>query len=234
MEILFQDEHFIAINKPSGYHVHPPEDRRIKVARDHICLYLVRNLLGQHVYPVHRLDAATSGILLFALSSAAASKICPLFAEGKVEKTYQAIVRGWTAEEGRIDLPLESDSTGTLLDSSTLFVRRGKIELNAIVGTRNPTARYSWVEVYPQTGRYHQIRRHFNRISHPLVGDSYHGDSRHNGFFKKELGIFGLCLKAEKLKITHPWTGQEVLLTAPPCEKWSKIQELFASEAQRA
>ncbi|MFS4460357.1 pseudouridine synthase [Bdellovibrio sp. HCB2-146] len=234
MKLLYQDEHFVAVHKPSGYHVHPPEDPRIKVAKDHICLYRVRDMMKQYVYPVHRLDAATSGVLLFALSSEAASKLCHLFAQGETEKVYHAVARGWTPQEGRIDLPLELDSTGVPVPASTLYQRLGTIEFPVPVGKKFKSARYSLLEVRPLTGRYHQIRRHFNRISHPLLGDAYHGDSHHNRFFRETVGIPGLCLRASKLKITHPWSGAEVALLAPECEKWDKIQELFASQREQA
>lgn len=227
MELIYQDEHFIAINKPSGFHVHPPEDSQFKVPRDKICLYQVRKMMKQHVFPVHRLDAATSGVLLFALSSEAASKFGKMFQERAPQKTYHAVVRGYVPVEGTIDVQLELDSTGALVDAKTSYKRLSTIEFPVAVGKKFPTARYSWVEAYPHTGRYHQIRRHFNRISHPLLGDAYHGDSHHNRFFRNELGIEGLCLKAIKMELIHPWTLEPLKIEAPPCEKWNKIQSLF-------
>lgn len=228
MKLLYQDEFFVAIHKPSGFHVHPPEDG-YPVPRENICLYLVRDLLGQHVYPVHRLDAGTSGVLIFALSSMAAREISQLFAERKTKKTYQAVVRGYVQTEGRIDLPLELDSTQTPVASVTSYRRLATVEFPIAVGNRFPTARYSWIEVEPETGRYHQIRRHFARISHPLLGDSTHGDSRHNQFFRNQVGIEGLCLKATRLEFTHPWEQRAMVLNASPCEKWNKIQQIFGA-----
>ncbi|KHD87800.1 MAG: pseudouridine synthase [Bdellovibrio sp. ArHS] len=227
MELLYKDDYFIAVNKPSGFHVHPHENVQHRVSRDKICLYHARRMMKQHVYPVHRLDAATSGVLLFALSSQAASQICKLFTERATHKTYQAVVRGYVKDEGQIDLPLELDSTGDLVDAKTTYKRLGTIEFPVAVGKKFPTARYSWVEVVPHTGRYHQIRRHFNRISHPLLGDAVHGDSHHNRFFRNDVGIEGLCLRALRLEFTHPWSGERVTIEAPTCEKWNKIQNLF-------
>lgn len=229
LKLLYQDEYFIAVNKPSGFHVHPHEDPQHRVSRDKVCLYLARKMMKQHVYPVHRLDAGTSGVLLFALSSEAASKICKMFAERSPKKTYHALVRGYVKEADEITIPLELDSTGDLVEAKTTYKRLGTIEFPVQVSTRFPTSRYSWVEVTPHTGRYHQIRRHFNRISHPLIGDAVHGDSRHNRFFRTEKDIPGLCLKALHLEFTHPWTGVDLKITAPPCDKWKKIQGLFST-----
>lgn len=227
MEILFRDEHFIAVNKPSGFHVHPHESPQHRVSKDKVCLYVVRDMIGQYVYPVHRLDAGTSGVLLFALSSPAASTLCKLFTERTPQKTYHAVVRGFVKEQDEINLPLELDSTGDLVDAKTSYKRLGTIEFPVAVGKKFPTARYSWIEAKPHTGRYHQIRRHFNRISHPLLGDAVHGDSHHNRFFRNEVGIAGLCLKALSLEFRHPWTGENLKVSAPSCHKWEKIEELF-------
>lgn len=230
MNILFQDEHFVAIDKPAGFHVHPHEDPRNRVERDRICLYLVRDMVGQHVYPVHRLDAGTCGVLLFALSSDSARVLSRLFAEKTLlKKTYMAVARGYVPAEDMISIPLELDSTGDAVESHTRFRRLKTVEFPVAVGNRFPTARYSLVEAQPLTGRFHQIRRHFCRISHPLLGDSTHGDSRHNQFFRNKLGIEGLCLKAESLEFKHPWTDEELRITAPDSEKWKKIHLLFDS-----
>lgn len=227
MELIYQDEYFIAVNKPSGFHVHPHENPQHRVSRDKICLYLARNMMKQHVYPVHRLDAGTSGVLVFALSSESASQLCKLFADRTAEKTYQAIVRGFVMDAGTIELPLELDSSGDVVEAKTSYRRLGTLELPIPVGKKFPTARYSWVEVTPHTGRFHQIRRHFNRISHPLLGDGEHGDTRHNQFFRNHIGIEGLCLKAQRLEFLHPWSGENVSLEAPLCDKWIRLQRLF-------
>jgi Pseudouridylate synthases, 23S RNA-specific len=235
MKVLFQDENLIAIDKPAGFHVHPHEERRHRVPREQVCLYAVRDLVGKHVYPVHRLDAGTSGVLIFALSSDAARTMCELFNERTVKKTYRAVVRGFVKETDSIALPLELDSTGTPVDALTEYRRLATKEFAVKIGNRFPTARYSLVEVYPHTGRYHQIRRHFNRISHPLLGDAEHGDTRHNQFFRNELGIDGLCLRATGVSFKHPWSGEELLLKTSDSDfsnendaaKWNKIHLLF-------
>jgi tRNA pseudouridine65 synthase len=227
LSLLYQDEHFIAVNKPSGFHVHPHEDKRNRVPREMICLYHARDMVGKHVYPVHRLDAGTSGVLMFALSSQSASVLCKMFAEQNMQKTYHAVVRGYAPESGDIELPLELDSTGDLVPAKTSFRRLATVEFPVVIAKKFPTSRYSVVEAKPKTGRWHQIRRHFNRISHPLIGDADHGDCKQNRFFRNELGVPGLCLKAQSLELVHPWSGDTIKIEAPKCEKWEKISQIF-------
>jgi tRNA pseudouridine65 synthase len=219
--ILFQDHEIIAINKPSGFHVHPPERNPEKVPRSKIVLQQLRNQIGQKLFPVHRLDVATSGVLLFALNSEIAGRLCTEFQKNQVQKTYWAVVRGFMPEAGFIDLPLESDSSSELLPCRTEFRTIKKIELPFAVGKKYSSARYSWLEIQPKTGRFHQIRRHMNRISHPIIGDCDHGDSHHNRFFREELKISGLCLMAREIKI------QDLRVEAPTSYRWKKILRLF-------
>lgn len=225
-KILEQTEQWVAIMKPSGFHVHPPEDTTHRVPRDKIVLYQLRRQLGQFVYPVHRLDAGTSGVLLMALNSESASRLAQQFQNRQVHKTYHAVVRGWTAEEQQITIPLELDSTGSPAESITSFRRLGRCEQMEPVGKRHATARYSLIEVKPHTGRYHQIRRHMNRISHPILGDATHGDSQHNRFFRERLGLRGLCLKAHRLEFFEA-DGQQRRIDAPDNDLWKKIRTLF-------
>lgn len=197
----------------------------MRVPRGKIFLYRARDFVGQHVYPVHRLDAGTSGVLLMALDSKTASRLAQLFQGRQVEKTYHAVVRGWAPDDGVIDVPLDSDLNGAPIESWTSYKRLGRIEIPEAVGRRHATARYSWLEVSPRTGRYHQIRRHLNRIAHPILGDAVHGDSHHNRFFRERLGLGGLCLKAHRLRFRDG--DVEKTIEAPTGEKWENIAALF-------
>lgn len=223
-EILAQDESFVAIDKPSGFHVHQPEFPNKKVSREIVCLGLLRNQVRKYVYPVHRLDVGTSGVLLFALSSESASKFCRAFTENRAHKTYYAVVRGFlSAPQGRIALPLESDSSGELYDAITDYEVVAQVELPYAVGKRHPTARYSLVKVKPVTGRFHQIRRHFARLSHPIIGDCVHGDSYHNRFFREQLGVSGLMLRSTELVIDEPQVQINLFFSWP--ENWKTMFE---------
>ena len=227
-EILYRDDDLIAIDKPWGFHVHPPENSPVKVPRHKICLPILRDQIGCYLYPVHRLDVATSGVLVWALNSKAASGLNQAFREQQVKKSYQAVVRGFTPDEFTVDLPLELDSTKELVPARTDFKKIRQIEIEVPVGKKFPTARYTWLRASPQTGRYHQIRRHLNRISNPILGDTDHGDSHHNRFFREKLGISGLCLRSFEIQFKHPNRNENVCIKAGINPKWHKISELFA------
>jgi tRNA pseudouridine65 synthase len=227
VHVLYQDENIAAFYKPSGFHVHPHENPIHRVSRDKVLLYQARDLLGKYVYPVHRLDAGTSGVILFALSSSVARELSLYFQNHQIEKTYEVVVRGIVPEEGTIDLPLELDSTNELVPARTDFTRLSTMEFPVAVGKRNPTARYSLVRAFPRSGRYHQIRRHFGRKSHPVLGDAAHGDSKHNRFFREELLISGLCLRASQISLSVSWLKEPLTVSAPICQKWQSIYDLF-------
>jgi tRNA pseudouridine65 synthase len=223
ISVLFQNDDFIAIHKPPGLHVHQPEMARRRVPREMTLLWTLRRQIEKYLYPVHRLDVATEGVLIMAFDGKIAGKLQAEFQGGSVQKVYHAIVRGWTPDKGRIDLPLERDSNGTLAEATTSYRTLARVELAHAVGKRYPTARYSLVEARPETGRWHQIRRHLARIHHPIVGDREHGDSHHSRFFRETLGLPGLWLRAADLAFTYGAENYE--FHAPLTERW-----VFAGE----
>ncbi len=224
--ILYQDDSFVAIEKPAGFHVHPPEDAH-RISRSVNCLYLVKKQLETYVYPVHRLDRATSGVLLFALRSDSAKRLCHLFQEQKIKKTYFCVTRGWTEESGMIHYPLPSENESSEpLVATTAYQRIGQIELPHAVG-RYPTARYSLLQVEPHSGRRHQIRRHLNHLSHPLIGDTLYGNGDHNRLFRDQLKIPGLLLKAYCLEFVHPERGDPVRIISRWSGLWHSVFDLF-------
>jgi tRNA pseudouridine65 synthase len=221
LELLYADEHVVAVRKPAGLLVHRSMiDRR----ETRFALQIVRDQLGRRVYPVHRLDKPTSGVLLLALSSESAQGLTSSFTAGDVDKTYLAVVRGVTDEEGVIDHPLleEPDrmtdararSDKAPREAVTDFRRLAAAELPFAVG-RYPTSRYSLVEAKPRTGRRHQLRRHLKHLFHPIVGDTKYGEGRHNRFFREELDCRRMLLAAVKLSFPHPVTRERIVVRAP-------------------
>lgn len=233
LNILYRDAQLIAIDKPSGLLVHRSLIDRHETR---FAIQLLRDQIGQRVYPLHRLDKPTSGVLMFALSEDAARRMGRLFESAAVHKTYLAVVRGYTEEQARIDYPLREEHdrmTDALADADkpvqpaiTDYRRLVTLELQVSDG-RHPTSRYSLLAVTPHTGRKHQIRRHMKHIFHPVIGDTTHGDGRHNRIFREHLHCQRLLLMAFELRFTHPDSGAEVRIRAPLDAGFARIAKLF-------
>lgn len=222
LEIIYQDDYLVAINKPHGLLVH-----KTKIAADvsAFALQLLRNQLGQHVYPCHRLDRKTSGVLLFALEEETNSLMQHKFAQGLVQKKYLAIVRGYTNAKGIIDYPLKKDNE-VLQEAVTAYKTIDKTELK-IPCSDKPTSRYSLVEVEPLTGRMHQIRKHFAHIFHPIIGDRPHGCNKQNKLFKEKWDMTTMMLHANSLSFDHPLTNKKTSITASLSEEFSRTLEFL-------
>ena len=219
-EILYRDDELVAVHKPAGLLVH----RNAHAGREPFLLQTLRDRLGMRLYPVHRLDRPTSGLMIMALSPGAAAVLARQFAAQEVRKTYLAVVRGYTDEASVIDWPLRSES-GTEAQARTEYSRLGTAEIPHPAGP-HPTARYSLVRVRPMTGRTHQIRRHFAHIRHPVIGDVLRGDGRQNRFFREHFGLHRLLLASVELEFRHPGDGRRMRLTCPPARD---MLELFES-----
>ena len=222
LEILWQDTHFVAIQKPAGIHVH-----RSGFARhEDNCTRILRDQLGSWIYPIHRLDRATSGVLLFGLDQEATRRMSRQFAERAVKKTYLAVVRGYSPESGIVDRPLKESPDKAAAEAVTAFRTIAKVELPVAV-SKFPTTRYSLAEVSPQTGRRHQIRRHLAGISHPILVDTLYGDGKHNRFFREKYAIPGLMLYATKLSFIHPFNEQEINIETGWPEPLIRLADAF-------
>jgi len=209
LKTLYQDDWLVAVDKPSGLLVH-----RSRISRDHVvALQLVRDQVGQFVYPVHRLDRPTSGVLLFALDSATAAQLKIGWDDQRVNKRYLAIVRGHTDEEGTVDWPLRQDRESSLVEAVTHYRRLATAEIDVAIEP-HATSRYSLLEAFPVTGRMHQIRKHFKHISHPIIGDTQHGDRRHNHMFRERFAVNRLLLFAQSLQLEHPYTCSSLVINA--------------------
>ncbi|MES0488751.1 MAG: pseudouridine synthase [Leptospirales bacterium] len=213
LPILYRDEHLVAIHKPAGLLVHRSS---IDASETEYAVQRLRDQIRQRVYPLHRLDKPTSGVLLFALHPEAVRVFSSLFETRKMDKTYIGVVRGHTESMGTIDYPLtdELNPDNGARAAITRYTLLHKVELEYPVGKYN-TARYSVVAIHPETGRRHQIRRHFKHIFHPLIGDTTHGDGKHNRFFQETLHSHRLLLAATELGLVHPYTGKKLVISAP-------------------
>lgn len=222
LEIVYQDEHLIAINKPHGLLVH-----RSKVANDakEFALQLLRDQIGRKVNPVHRIDRKTGGILLFAFEKEVEIAMQKQFQEGLVSKKYLAIVRGYAPNELEIDYPIAKEN-GTLQDAFTAFKTLQYAEIEVPYG-KHSTSRYSLVEASPTTGRMHQLRKHFAHIFHPIIGDVKHGCNKQNKLFREQFNMTTMLLHASKLKFTHPVTAKQIGIEAEVHSEFSRMATLL-------
>ena len=196
---------------------------RSVIAKEEKCfaLQMVRDQIGKPVYPVHRLDKPTSGVLLFALSRAIARKTSELFADNTIHKKYLAVVRGYTENEGTVDYSLRAVkdalfntsklNTEKRQDAITKYTRVATVELPDMVD-KYSTSRFSLVELTPKSGRRHQLRRHMKHISHPIIGDTNYGKGKYNNYFRNTFNCYRLMLSATELRFQHPVTSSAVVI----------------------
>lgn len=213
LTVLYEDDDYVAIDKPSGVLVH-----RTGISEDTVfLLQQLRRQLRQRVYPIHRLDRSTSGVLIWAKNKEAARQLSAMFEQRQVNKTYLAVARGWTADAESIAYPLAlpEQPQAPRLPAHTDYCTLARSEMPWAIGRRHMTARFSLVLVQPKTGRWHQIRRHFAHLRHPIIGDKRYGDNKHNKFFREHLGIDRLLLHARRLSFEHPTLNTTIHIEAP-------------------
>lgn len=229
LDILHLDDHLVAVHKPAGMLVH----RTALAAPDErFAMQTVRDQLGRHVFPVHRLDRGTSGVLLMALDPGTAHQLSLVFAGHSATKTYLGFVRGWPPLQGEVDHPLsrlDEDLPRTdrgvsraAQPARTSWQRLGCLEVASDLGP-HPTCRYALLHLWPHSGRQHQLRRHLKHLSHPLIGDATYGKGPHNRWWAARLGLARLWLHAARLQLPHPATGTPLDLAAPPGREWAVL-----------
>lgn len=232
LSVLYSDDHLLVVHKPAGLLVHrSPIDRH----ETEFALQYARSLnRGEHVYPVHRLDRPTSGILMFARDTDTARSLGLAMMGGDVAKTYLAMVRGWPPKQGEIDHPLREEPEDRRLKGEEQPVRDALTHYRTLATTeipveieKYPTSRYAVVELCPKTGRKHQLRRHMKHINHPIIGDANHGRGRHNRYFAERFGPGRLMLAATKMAFRHPASGEPLTITAPPEESFLEVLSIF-------
>lgn len=238
LEIVYQDEYLIAVNKPAGMLVHRSW---LDKHETEFVMQTLRDQIGQHVFPLHRLDRPTSGVLFFALSSEVASDVMPMFANHEMQKTYHAIVRGWIEQGDTLDYPLKEEldkiadkfasQEQEAKEAITEYKPLAKVEVPHSTG-RYATSRYSLIELKPKTGRKHQLRRHMAHLRHPIVGDTTHGDGKHNRLFREHYDARRLLLHATELSFVHPYSKEQIVIKAGFDEIWQRLINEFGWQAE--
>ncbi len=218
IEVLFRDEYCAVINKPAGLMAHASSLSR---GEDDFLLHRLRDQFQSKVHLIHRLDRATSGCVLIAFNAETASALGKTFMSRDVQKDYLAICRGWPEEKFTVDYALDGGpGKPEKKPAVTEFTRLATAELDVPSATHE-SSRYALMQCSPITGRFRQIRRHLKHISHHLIGDTSHGDGRHNRAFRM-LGVHRMLLHAWRLEFTHPVSGMTIRCEAPLDSSWLK------------
>ncbi|MEO8366884.1 MAG: pseudouridine synthase [Pseudoxanthomonas sp.] len=223
LSTLFLDEHLAVIDKPAGLMVH---DSKLARGETDFAADRLREQFGKPIFLIHRLDRATSGCLLLAFDRESASALGKTLMSGNVEKDYLAVCRGWPDEEFSVDHPLDGGPGKPAKKTAvTHFTRLATGEL-AVPSNGFETSRYALLRCQLETGRFRQIRRHLKHSFHHLIGDTSHGDGRHNLQFRMR-GVHRMLLHASRLAVTHPVSGQRIETVAPLDAEFSKAFALF-------
>lgn len=234
LPLIHADAWLLAIDKPAGLLVHRTA---LDAQADDDVVTRLQAALGAPVWPVHRLDKGTSGVLLLARDVDTARALGALFAAGSLDKHYLALVRGWPAGAGQTDAPLARDpelpSTGQpQLAACTRWQVQRRLQLPLRTHPQHADTRLALVDVQPLSGRRHQIRRHFKALGHPLIGDATHGKGPLNRAVAAHLGMARLWLHAQALTLTHPATGARLQLQAAPGPQWQRLLDLPATSTE--
>lgn len=222
LEIIFEQDDLIAINKPHGLLVHPT-----RIARDAevFAVHLLRDQIGQWVYPVHRLDRKTSGVLLFAKTKARNAQIQALFRERQVQKVYKAVVRGYLDELGEIDYALTHEGKTQIAQTHYRCLQHFEIPFPS---GKHTSSRYSLAELRPTTGRFHQLRKHLAHIYHPIIGDRPHGCNKQNRFWKQVFQMDSMMLHAEQL--VFELDGKRLEINAKWSSTFQRVLDILSSK----
>ena len=218
--IVYNDDAIIVVNKPNNLLVH--HSYYARNIEENSLVQLMKESQGDHIYSVHRLDRKTSGLLVFAKSPEIAALLQTQFENQSIEKQYYALVRGFTPPNGIIDSPIKKDETEIYQNALTYFNTIESVEIDFAVAPYS-TARYSLISLLPKTGRMHQLRKHTNKIAHPIIGDPKHGNRHHNHFFISHFKCDKLFLHAAKLSLVHPFSQVKMNFSADFPDFWDEI-----------
>ena len=224
LDVLYRDDFLAVVDKPAGLMVH---DSRLAGGENDFAADRLREQFGTKIFLVHRLDRATSGCLLLAFDRDSASALGRALMSREVGKDYLAVCRGWPAGETfTIDHRLDGGpGKPEKKPAVTHFERLATMELDE-PSAGFPTSRYALLRARPATGRFRQIRRHLKHASHHLIGDTSHGDGRHNRIFRMR-GVHRMLLHAQRLAFAHPHDGRRIVVEAPPDAQFARALALF-------
>jgi len=219
LKVLHKEKDFIVIHKPSGLVVYP--DSKEMMGKS--AIEFLQKQMGKKLFPVHRLDRQTCGILVYALTPVMAAKLTELFRSRAVRKQYLAIVHGAMPKSGVIDKDLPKNKEKTLQPARTDYVCLAQKEID----TGEEKRIYSLVKLDPRTGRYHQIRRHLRSTGNPIVGDTEYGNKWDLRYFAEHYGVKRALLSATDLIFPDPYRGLPIKIHTKPDEDFLSLCKKF-------
>lgn len=226
IETVYEDEWLKVVNKPSNLIVHHSKYAR-NLDETSLCQLINENTeSGNGIHPIHRLDRKTSGLIIFAKDKTVIPLFQNLFDQHNIQKTYIALVRGFVDDEGKLDFPIRADEDTIYKDAETHYKKIHQFELDIPVPPYS-TARYSILKLCPKTGRMHQLRKHMNKFSHPIIGDPKYGNRHHNHMFIDRIGVSNLFLHAKSLAFIHPKTQKKIIINADFPDFWKETFTAF-------
>lgn len=218
LDIIYEEDGFLICNKPNNLLIHHSHFAR-NIDETSLA-QLVRKYVGAKIHPIHRLDRKTSGAVLFAKNVEMATSLRAIFENHQIQKTYYALVRGYLDQEGLINYPIKSEDDKDYKDAETRFLCVEQVEFDRPVEPY-PKSRYSLAKLSPLTGRTHQLRKHMNKIAHPIIGDPRYGNRHHNHAFQNWFNHPMLFLHAHSLEFQHPISGEQFQVKAEFPEFWA-------------
>ncbi|MFK8046393.1 MAG: pseudouridine synthase [Crocinitomicaceae bacterium] len=225
IDVVYEDEWLKIVSKPSNLIVHHSRYARNLDERS-LCQLINETSIEATLHPIHRLDRKTSGLIIFAKLKHIIPKFQKLFDTNAIEKSYLALVRGHIHDNGKLEYPIRADEETTYKDAETHYKPLQLIDVDIPV-VPYPSSRYTILELTPKTGRMHQLRKHMNKFSHPIIGDPKYGNRHHNHMFIEELDIGNLFLHAYKLRFNHPETDELITISAELPDFWNKALNRF-------
>jgi len=217
-KVLYEDEHILAVDKPSGLAIHPGSGITGETLVDQVRAYLARQGVqtpeGEFKpSPAHRLDRETSGVVVVAKTRQAMVRLTEMFTAGEADKTYLALAKGrFQRESGSIDLRLaEHQQTYASKQQRGVNLQAALTHWKKLAGGPEATL----LELTIETGRTHQIRRHLEAIGHPVVGDTKYGDFPFNRIAQRQWGVRRMFLHSARLALAHPLTKKRLIFESP-------------------
>lgn len=225
--VLFADEWLAVVDKPAGLMAH---DSKLARGETEFLSDALREQFGKPIFLIHRLDRATSGCLLVAFDRDTAALLGQKFQTRDMDKRYLAVCRGWPQpEQAVVDHPLDGGPGKPEKKAAQTAYRVLATAELPIPDAKHESSRYALLECQPLTGRFRQIRRHLKHAFHHLIGDSSHGDGRHNRVFRMQ-GVHRMLLHAWRLEFIHPHSGERVRAQAALDAEFKKALDFLGIE----